>query len=89
MTAGVDSAFECLLMGTIVVTPLATLVKDAFDTALGLIPLDDVPAAADRDVERETREGVSEGGLPGIFTRLKEGEEREDAWVKGIKRSKR
>ena len=47
-------------------TPLTALASDALENALGLIMLDDVPAVVERDVERETREGVSDGALVGI-----------------------
>lgn len=56
-----------LLLGTTVVTPLAVLfVSETMEYARGLSPLDDVPAVVERDVDRDTREGASDGGLAGM-----------------------
>ena len=52
-----------LWLGTTVVAPLAMLVKETIDDALGLVAVDDVPAAVESDVLRVIRDGVSDGGL--------------------------
>lgn len=65
---GVDnSALALPLAATVVVTSQAAPTRDEFEKSLGLIPPDDVPAAADREVVRETREGASDGGLAGMI----------------------
>ena len=55
-----------LLLGTTVVAPLAALVIDTIEDVRGLVAPDDVPAAVELDVLRDTRDAASDGGLEGI-----------------------
>jgi hypothetical protein len=52
-----------LWLGTTVVAPLATLVEETIEDALGLVAPDDVPAVVECDVLRVVRDVVSDGGL--------------------------
>ena len=69
-----ESVFPTLFRvrkGTIVETPLVSLFTEADESALGLLVVLDVLAAIDIDdrvVEREYREGVSEGALASMVT---------------------
>ena len=70
LTAGGDLmvgiAMLFLLLGTMVFTPLVVLLlRDTIESARGLTPLDDVPAVVERDVDLDTRDGVSDGALEG------------------------
>ena len=58
-----EAAMLFLLLGTTVVMPLVVL--ETMEYARGFIPLDDVPAVVERDVDLDTRDGVSDGGLTG------------------------
>ena len=58
-----DEAMLFRLLGTTVVTPLVVL--DTMEYARGLMPLDDVPAVVERDVDLDTRDAASEGGFAG------------------------
>lgn len=55
-----------LLLGTTVVAPLAILVSETIEDALGLVTPADVPAVVECDVLRVVRDGASEGGLEDI-----------------------
>lgn len=64
--AGVLVATLFLLLGTMVVTPLVVLLNETMEYVRGFSPLDDVPAVVERDVDLDTRDGVSDGGFGGI-----------------------
>ncbi len=59
-----DVAFR--LLGTTVVTPLATLVRDTMESARGFTAPNDVPAVVERDDGLTIREEDSDGGLTDI-----------------------
>lgn len=61
-SAVLGDPFVLLRSGTIVVTPLRLLANDAVEYERGLmIPVDDEPAAVERDDTRVYRVGVSDG----------------------------
>ena len=62
-----DEAMLFRLLGTTVVTPLVVL--DTMEYARGLMPLDDVPAVVERDVDLDTSDAASEGGFAGAGIR--------------------